>query len=87
MTTPTLSDWFELAPLYIVREAQERGLVIAGPPQLVEGLRTKGLIDRSGMTTNEGRRRLNAFTDAIGLSLEARRAAARWYARECRATP
>lgn len=84
---PTLADWFELAPLYLVREAEERNLRIEGPPQIVAGLEAKGLIDATGNLTGLGRRRLNAFTDAIGLSMAARRAAVRRLAREGRATP
>jgi hypothetical protein len=76
-TNPPLSDWFELAPLYLLREAHDRGIHLAPPPALFEGLHGKLLVHGDGTLTHYGRRRLNAFLDALGIDLATRRAVVR----------
>ena len=77
----------ELAPIYIARESEDRHLQLTMPSGLYTGLLARGLLDEYGHVTTLGRTRLNAFTDAIGLSLAARRAVVRRLARRREATP
>lgn len=77
----------ELAPIYIARESEDRKLQLTMPSSLYTGLFARGLLDEYGRVTTLGRKRLNAFTDSIGLSIAARRAAVRRLARRREATP
>jgi len=88
---PTYESWQVFAPLYLLREADERSLDInidAGTLELLESrgyvVRVKKNIENLEIIgiTHDGRRDLNVFLDAIGLSTPIKRAAVRRAARQ-----
>ena len=92
--TPSYPEWLLFAPLYMIREADERSALVEVNERILEVLESQHYIEReSGETnggepcelvriTHKGRRDLNDFLDRIGFSRRELRAAVRRAARD-----
>lgn len=94
---PTLRDWMAFAPLYMLREAEDRHIELHMDASVLGALERMGycVIEKSQQSdgcpgldttyrvtiTHNGRKELNKFLDRVGLSRADLRAAARRAAR------